>query len=594
MAEVCGQREWIYRAGRWCGTWRAALLLVSLCLAVYLPGFFGIAAVDRDESRFAQASRQMLEASDWHGWLIPKIQDRPRLNKPPLIYWLQAGSAAVFTQRWEVDGKAASARDAIWMYRVPSLIAGVVIVLITWRLGLVMYDSRVATLAAALLAVCPMFTWEAKQARADMVMVAATTASLWALWGLWSGRQHRRTDWIRVLALWLSVGIGVMAKGPVPVMIVALGAITLAALARDWRWLWRLHAWLGLLIIAAMLVPWVYLVARDVGFGTYRDIVWNETIGRSVEPKEGHWGPPGYHLLFLVLLFFPGSLVAALAIGRAWSVGIASARGARGGIVARALSKIRSMRAARPAECFVLGVLVPGWIMFELIGTKLPHYTMPLYPVLALLCARAVLAGGAGHLPALWSGVGRLGVRLWSVVAVACAVVAGGVAYLAIPRALGLVSGPVVVAAVLIAWTALILVLDHAIVQRKIVRVQMIGIGVAVVSFLIVGLALPAFDELRVSRRLAAHALLHDPNSTRPLAMIGYLEDSLMFETRGRAIRLDSDRGSEWLADNPSGLLVADVPAAQSITGTRELARVAGFNYSKGKSVTVLLLERAP
>src|SRR5437764_11045565 len=88
------------------GTVLAAALL-ALCLTVYLPGFFSIPPVDRDESRFAQASRQMFESvalplsqrTSFHdgGLIIPKIQDRPRLNKPPLIYWLQSASAAVFT-----------------------------------------------------------------------------------------------------------------------------------------------------------------------------------------------------------------------------------------------------------------------------------------------------------------------------------------------------------------------------------------------------------------------------------------------------------------------------------------------------------------
>src|SRR4051812_42978968 len=72
--------------------WTGSLLLVLLCLAVYLPGLRSIPPVDRDESRFAQASRQMLEggvAGTPGAWVVPMVQNRPRLNKPPLIYWLQ-------------------------------------------------------------------------------------------------------------------------------------------------------------------------------------------------------------------------------------------------------------------------------------------------------------------------------------------------------------------------------------------------------------------------------------------------------------------------------------------------------------------------
>src|SRR5690606_24117103 len=101
---------------------------------------------------------------DWHdgGVVLPKVQDRPRLNKPPLIYWLQAASAAVFT-------RGDPFRDAIWMYRVPSLIAAIAAVLITWRIGVGLFDdlwggASAAWLGAALLAVSPIVVWESHQA----------------------------------------------------------------------------------------------------------------------------------------------------------------------------------------------------------------------------------------------------------------------------------------------------------------------------------------------------------------------------------------------------------------------------------------------
>lgn len=593
MAVRGEQREWIHRAGNWCGSWPAAILLVALCLAVYLPGFFRIAAVDRDEARFAQASRQMLEASDWHGWLIPKIQDRPRLNKPPLIYWLQAGSAALFTQRWQHDGSTSSARDDIWMYRVPSLFAALVIVGITWRFGLSLFDARVAVLAAALLAVCPVFVWEAKQARADMVMIAASTASLWAVWKLWSRRDRAPTHWPLVLALWGAVGVAVLTKGPVPLLLVALSALFLAAVSRDWKWLARLHPWIGVLIVASMLGPWIYLVAKDVGFDAYREIVWNETIGRSVEPKEGHWGPPGYHLLLMIAIFFPGSLLAALAIARAWNAAFTYQRAPSATVFGRVRLAIRTLRNGRPAEFFLLCVLLPSWLMFELIGTKLPHYTMPLYPILALLCARAVLAGGAGHLKGLWSRWGRVGIRLWSVLAVGFLLAAAAVSFLAVQRISTSISPIALIAALLVPVLGLTFFLDLAIRQRKIVRVQLLGIALGAAASVVVGFALPVFEELRVSRRLASLVALHDPLAQRPVGMLGYHEDSFIFETRGRATRIDAEHGQAWLS-NDSALLVAEEPAAESLTSTRELARVSGFNYSKGKSVTVLLLERLP
>src|SRR2546421_6967882 len=81
--------------GRWPGTWVGGALLVVLCLAVYLPGLAALPCVDRDEARFAQASRQMIESADY---VVPRVQGRVRLNKPPLIYWLQSASARALTR----------------------------------------------------------------------------------------------------------------------------------------------------------------------------------------------------------------------------------------------------------------------------------------------------------------------------------------------------------------------------------------------------------------------------------------------------------------------------------------------------------------
>src|SRR6266404_674472 len=96
---------------------RAAAWLVALCLIAFLPGFFTIPPLDRDEARFAQATKQMLESGDY---VDIRFQDESRYKKPVGIYWLQAGVV-----------KAASAlgvpraQTRIWLYRIPSLIGAV-------------------------------------------------------------------------------------------------------------------------------------------------------------------------------------------------------------------------------------------------------------------------------------------------------------------------------------------------------------------------------------------------------------------------------------------------------------------------------------
>ena len=65
---------------------RAAAFLVLCGLVLFLPGFFNIPPIDRDEARFAQASKQMVETGDF---VDIRFQDEVRYKKPVGIYWLR-------------------------------------------------------------------------------------------------------------------------------------------------------------------------------------------------------------------------------------------------------------------------------------------------------------------------------------------------------------------------------------------------------------------------------------------------------------------------------------------------------------------------
>src|SRR5437868_6256508 len=107
------------RARSRCRSWKwGGIGLILLCLSVYLPGILRIPPVDRDESRFAQASRTMLESGDF---IVPRIGNTPRLNKPPLIYWLQCASAALLGDDPGPDGMGKWGNGNIVVFRLPSV-----------------------------------------------------------------------------------------------------------------------------------------------------------------------------------------------------------------------------------------------------------------------------------------------------------------------------------------------------------------------------------------------------------------------------------------------------------------------------------------
>ncbi len=507
------------------------------------------------------------------GLAIPYVQEKARLNKPPLVYWLQAASAAVFTAG---DPR----RDAIWMYRIPGVLCAIGAVLATWGLARSMTCRLASFLAAAGLAVCPVVALDAHQARADQLLLLTVVLTQWALWRNFRGRG----TWTGAAALWLCVGIGILAKGPITPMIAGLTALALCVVRGEWRWLGKLKPALGVLIVPVVVGPWVYAVASRVGFGAYFETVWNETIGRSVEGREGHWGPPGYHLLLVFFLLWPVSLglpVAAVVVwkrirgrsmtGAGWFVGL------------------RDALRRRPAEAFLISWIVPAWIVFECVSTKLPHYTLPLYPALCILSARALVGACRGmrldrsfvRVSRAWFGVGVVAMLGVGVLAISAAWWEG----------LGFWGGRQVRVQLwwMFAFGAMMLCMalaGRAAIDRRFVRATVLASGGLVCTYwlLLGGLAPQA---LSLSTRILNRIDAAEP--TRPITMQGYQEDSLIFLTRGTIRRTGS---SDPAAREPGSVLVTNVKPSETQDPKLTSESVRGFNIAKGRCETVWILKK--
>lgn len=613
--------------------------LVILCLAVYLPGLWTIPPVDRDESRFAQASRQMHESGDW---VVPRVQSKPRLNKPPLIYWCQCASIAAFG-----DEPGRYANGNIWVFRVPSVLAAIGSVLVTWRLGRRMLDPRAAWLGAAMLAVCPMVVWDAHQARADQLLLFCTVAAQYALYVIWNrgapadrcadrGRANRERgtsafrfhpgfpirdprsairDLLAPILFWLAFAAGIMTKGPITPMIAGLTVLALCVTTRRWRWVLGLRPLLGLLIVAAAVAPWLIALTHRLGHPTigFRDelersglaltggengwlvylrIVYDETLGRSTGAKEGHWGPPGYHLVLLTVLFWPGSMLTGLGLARAFRRSFPARASAPGPWAARLLTRLRSPD-SQPASRFLLCWIVPSWVVFECVSTKLPHYTMPLYPAIALISARAVFAAEQGVLRGLRDLGTRVGLVVWWIVGVVATL---GLTALVIVAGREDQSSSAVGAIAPYAPAGLLLAILLAGVGRSLVRgryflAQVVSV-VTVVAWgaMFLQWALPRAERFWVSSRIVAAASDVRRGGSPIVNLSEFGEDSLVFLTRGSLLTSVPPSATE------AGRLVVVSPADQPVPvpdgGRLHLIRaVRGWNYSNGKRVKVQVSE---
>ncbi len=538
---------------------------------MYLPGLWTIPPVDRDEARFAQASRQMFQSGDW---IIPRVQDKPRLNKPPLIYWCQCASIAVFGDR-----PGQYAHGNIWVFRVPSVLAAIGSALLTWRIGLRLMDPRAAALGAALLAVSPMVVWDAHQARADQLLLLCTTGAMFALVrirGRVDENRPARGGLVDAALLWLAIAAGVLTKGPITPMVVALTVVSLCVVGRRWRWMRDLRPVLGLLVLAAIVAPWVIAVGQRVGWSEYARIVLDETVGRSAGAKEGHWGPPGYHAVLLTALMWPGSLLTGWALLRG-----------------RALGTPETRR-------FLLCWIIPSWLVFELVSTKLPHYTLPLYPAVALLSAQAVvgLSGRGGSSVDVGT---RIGFIIWWVVGLAATIGLSSLVVLAGTgegRVFRTAEGfDLAAAAALLkpyGLPGVIILIALAASARSLVRGAILrGQVQAMVAVVLWGAVflqyvLPGADRFWISSRIAAAAMQAGP--AVPISnQTDFREDSLVFLTRGTIREGEAPAPGEHAV-----LLVRDDGPLRSPGEARLLGEVRGWNYSNGRAVHVLVLEHAP
>lgn len=579
---------------------------------MYVPGLTTLPAVDRDEARFAQASRQMFESvalppearnPDHHsgGLVVPMIQDRPRLNKPPLIYWFQAASAALLT-----GGNPL--RDAVWMYRIPSTLAAIASVLMLWRMGRSMFDPRAAFLGAAMLALCPLFVWEARQARADHLLTACTTAAMWALWSLWNSRRPRRSTpaaqpeptrasrrarshaslpWI--MLLWVALALGVLTKGPIAPMVVLLAALCLSLLTRRWRWLLATSPVLGVAILALALVPWLVPLTERYGLANYLALVYDETLGRASSPRESHHGPPGYHIILLILMLWPASMVTGMSVARAWTRTIRGLRPWKW----RAAAPTRS----RSAELFCLAWVLPSWLVFELAATKLPHYPMPLFPALALLSARTLLAASAGSVPAAF---GRLASAVYVIWIGLSALLSVGLLAASLLLFDAAWSGPVSLVlplAILMLLIQVVLLVRAiaSLARRKPARAMRAALAMAAILWIsVLGVILPRVPSLWPTRALGRTLHTIDPTDSRPLATL-YREDSVIFETRGRARRMHApDELRAFLLQHPDALAIIRQDDLSRFPDLRPLAYLRGFNVARFARERLAIVQPLP
>lgn len=342
-----------------------------------------------DEPRFTLVARHMVESGDW---LFPHRGNELYSDKPPMLMWLEAGAYQLLGN-WRIA------------FLLPSLLAGLITLVLTWDLGRRLWNPRVGLLAAAAVLVSFQFVYQVKRAQIDPLVMMWITLANWGLLLHMLRGPNWRAYWLGCFA----AGLGVITKG-VGVLALLLFVPYLWARARHWNGLpntgggavrWAGGALAFGAAIALWLLPMLWL-AHSRGAPEYdayvNDILLRQTAKRYGGSVGGHAQPFWYYLPVLVLHFFPLSL-AYLGAWRSWFEGW----------------KARDARL----------LLLLGWCLlvvffFSLAGGKREVYLMPILPLLALALAPTLEASMArawlrvaSWLAALAAGAALLGAGLW-------------------------------------------------------------------------------------------------------------------------------------------------------------------------------------
>jgi 4-amino-4-deoxy-L-arabinose transferase-like glycosyltransferase len=350
---------------------RNSVLLFFGSVLFHLAGTWSLPLIDRDEPRFAEASREMIQRADY---IVPHFNSQLRLDKPPLAYWAQVASYRIFG---ESDFGA----------RFPSAIAAALtaLVIVVWgyRIG----AATVGWWAAIIFTLSLQTIVHAKAAVADMWLVLFMTLANWVGYELIrrstsnAQRPIFNSQWRLWWAFYLSLALGFLAKGPIA-WIPLLTVLTTIVLTRDWQLARHFKFICGILLMIAVVALWGIPALIQTHGQFFAIGIGRHVIGRSLATMEGH----GANSFGMYLLLLPFYCVTIFVSFFPWSIKLPWL--------------IRQLRRQKKAgisnhgnsgneiDNYLLTGIAVIFVIFTLVSTKLPHYTLPAFPLLALLLAR--------------------------------------------------------------------------------------------------------------------------------------------------------------------------------------------------------------
>ncbi|GBD25058.1 Undecaprenyl phosphate-alpha-4-amino-4-deoxy-L-arabinose arabinosyl transferase [bacterium HR30] len=314
--------------------------------------------IEPDEPRYAEIAREMIVRADW---VTPTLNFVKYFEKPPLVYWLVATNLMLFGQHE-------------WAVRLWSALFGLLGVACTGLIAARMFNPRTGLLSAAILATMPLYFGLSQVVSPDMPLAALCTACLtlaWLSFSRWPARSP-----VLASLFWSSLALGILAKGPVALVLVWGVIAAYSLFSRRWD-VWRTLFWgPALLLFVVVAAPWFVLVGwRNPEFLPFFFV--EQHVVRYLDPwehRQNFW----FYLPILLLGTFPWWLVGLM---KAWRLG--------------ALGQAGAYRASAES-IFLYAWFGVVFLFFSASGSKLGTYILPALPPLAILFARVMGVGAGG------------------------------------------------------------------------------------------------------------------------------------------------------------------------------------------------------
>ena len=299
-----------------------------------------------DEAKNATCAREMMEQGEW---IIPTFNYEIRTDKPPIHYYFMIGAYSIF------GVNAFSAR-------IISVIMGVLTIISIWFIAVRYYGQRTALYTSLILISSLHFTLQFHMAVPDPYLIFFMTFGFVTFYVFYKEKKSKF-----LLISYISFGLGVLAKGPVAIALPGLAILLFLIFNRtfNWQYFLRLKPLWILVVLIFIITPWFLLIGVKTNGEWLYDFFFRHNLERYTDTMEGHGAIFLITPLIVILGLLPFSIFFIQSYRYGWK-----------------------KRKSDPLLTYAGFISLTVIVFFAFSSTKLPNYTVPAYPFVALITGR--------------------------------------------------------------------------------------------------------------------------------------------------------------------------------------------------------------